>query len=109
MFGGKILRFSAIKATLLQRRPCTRQLCERLPCARPPYALLLPGSAAASLVVRAAGPWSVATHELFPAAQSEQAVSLTRSLYQVHGRWLDRGGFEAVDFVRAIVPLLVCR
>ena len=67
---------------------------------------LAPGSAAASLVVRAAGPWSVATHELFPDAQRAQAVSLTRSLYRVHGRWLDAGvgGWEAVDFVRAILP-----
>ena len=70
---------------------------------------LAPGSAAASLVVRAAGPWSVASHALFPAAERAQAVSLARSLYQVHGRWLEFGGFEAVDFVRAIVPLLVCR
>ena len=70
---------------------------------------LAPGSAAASLVVRAAGPWSVASHELFPAAERAQVVSLARSLYQVHGRWLELGGFEAVDFARAIVPLLVCR
>ena len=70
---------------------------------------LAPGSAAASLVVRAAGPWSVASHALFPDAERAQAVSLTRSLYQVHGRWLEFGGFEPVDFVRAIVPLLVCR
>ena len=70
---------------------------------------LAPGSAAASLVVRAAGPWSVASHELFPDAQRAHAVSLAYSLSLVCMRRMAYGGFEAVDFARAILPLLVCR
>ena len=71
---------------------------------------LTPSNTAASLVVRAAGPWSVASHELFPDAQRAQAVSLAYSLSLVYVRRMEHlSGWEAVDFVRAILPLLLCR
>ena len=70
---------------------------------------LAPGSAAASLVVRAAGPWSAASHELFPDAERARAERLARSLYHVYLRRVEHGGWQAVDFARAVLPYLVRR
>ena len=37
------------------------------------------------------------------AAERAQAEALVRSLYHVHARCLKNGGFEAVDFARAVL------
>ena len=52
---------------------------------------LAPGCPAASLVVRAAGPWSFAPHENFPDAQDE---SPARWLHKVHGRRIPKAGSQ---------------
>jgi len=71
--------------------------------------LLAPGCAVASLVVRAAGPWSVQSHELFSDANRARAATLARSLYHVYLRRMDNGGWQAVDFMRSILPFLIFR
>ena len=68
---------------------------------------LAPGSAAASLVVRAAGPWSVESHDLFPDADRARAVTLARSLYHMFLRRMGNGGWQAVDFARYILPFVL--
>ena len=64
---------------------------------------LAPASASASLVVRAAGPWSTTTHELFGDAERARAVALAHSLYHVYLRRMERGGWQAVDFARLVL------
>ena len=61
-------------------------------------------TAAASLVVRAAGPWSVESHELFADAERARAATLVRSLYHVYLRRMSNGGWQAVDFARGVLP-----
>lgn len=70
---------------------------------------LAPASASASLVVRAAGPWSTTTHELFGDAERARAVTLAHSLYHVYLRRMEHGGWQAVDFARHVLPHLLCR
>jgi ankyrin repeat protein len=70
---------------------------------------LAPKSASASLVVRAAGPWSPTTHELFGGAERTRAVRLVHLLYHVYLRRMDRGGWQAVDFARRVLSHLICR
>ena len=70
---------------------------------------LAPTSASASLVVRAAGPWSTTTHELFGDAERARAVALAHSLYHVYLRRMERGGWQAVDFARHVLSHLLCR
>ena len=64
---------------------------------------LAPASASASLVVRAAGPWSTTTHELFGDAERARAVALAHSLYHVYLRRMEHGGWQAVDFARHVL------
>ena len=47
---------------------------------------LAPSSAAASLVVRAAGPWSANMHDLFGEAERRQAAMAAQSLYHLYLR-----------------------
>ena len=70
---------------------------------------LAPASASASLVVRAAGPWSTTTHELFGDAERARAVALAHSLYHVYLRRTEQGGWQAVDFARHVLSHLLCR
>ena len=70
---------------------------------------LAPGCAVASLVVRAAGPWSVESHELFSDVNRAQAAMMARSLYHVYLRRMDNGGWQAVDFTRSILSFLIFR
>ena len=70
---------------------------------------LAPASASASLVVRAAGPWSTTTHELFGDAERARAVTLAHSLYHVYLRRMEHGGWQAVDFARHVLSHLLCR
>ena len=58
---------------------------------------------AASLVLRAAGPWSPEAHELFGDAQRARAEALVRSLYHLYMRRLENGGWQAVDFAQAVL------
>ena len=66
-------------------------------------------STAASLIVRAAGQWSVESHELFADAERARAAMLVRSLYHVYLRRMGNGGWQAVDFVRGVLPFVVVR
>ena len=66
-------------------------------------------AAAASLVVRAAGPWSAESHELFADAERARAVTLVRSLYHVYLRRMSNGGWQAVDFARGVLPFAIVR
>jgi hypothetical protein len=66
-------------------------------------------STAASLIVRAAGQWSVESHELFVDAERARAATLVRSLYHVYLRRMGNGGWQAVDFVRGVLPFAVVR
>ena len=66
-------------------------------------------STAASLIVRAAGQWSVESHELFADAERARAAMLVRSLYHVYLRRMGNGGWQAVDFVRGVLPFAVVR
>ena len=66
-------------------------------------------STAASLIVRAAGQWSVESHELFADAERARAATLVRSLYHVYLRRMGNGGWQAVDFVRGVLPFAVVR
>ena len=70
---------------------------------------LAPASASASLVVRAAGPWSTTTHELFGDAERARAVTLAHSLYHVYLRHMERGGWQAVDFARHVLSHAMSR
>ena len=70
---------------------------------------LAAGNAAASLVVRAAGPWSVASHDLFPSADRVRMAMLARSLYHVFLRRMGNGGWQAVDFARYVLSFVLCR
>ena len=70
---------------------------------------LAPTSASASLVVRAAGPWSASTHELFGDAERARAVTLAHSLYHVYMRRMEHGGWQAVDFARYVLSHLLSR
>ena len=70
---------------------------------------LAPANASASLVVRAAGPWSTTTHELFGDAERSRAVTLAHSLYHVYLRRMEHGGWQAVDFARHVLSHLLCR
>ena len=70
---------------------------------------LAPANASASLVVRAAGPWSTTTHELFGDAERARAVALAHSLYHVYLRRMEHGGWQAVDFARHVLSHLLCR
>ena len=63
----------------------------------------------ASLVVRAAGPWSVASHDLFPSADRVRMAMLARSLYHVFLRRMGNGGWQAVDFARYVLSFVVRR
>ena len=51
---------------------------------------LAPGSTAASIVVRAAGPWSVDSHALFPDVDRVWMAVLVHSLYHTFacGEWI---------------------
>ena len=71
--------------------------------------VLSPFCAVSRLVVRAAGPWSVESHELFPDAKRAQAALLARSLYHVYLRRMGNGGWQAVDFTRYTLPFLIFR
>jgi hypothetical protein len=64
---------------------------------------------AASLVVRAAGPWSVESHELFADAERARAATLVRLLYHVYLRRMSNGGWQAVDFARGVLPFAIVR
>ena len=64
---------------------------------------LAPANASASLVVRAAGPWAVESHELFADAERTRAVTLVHSLYHVYLRRMEHGGWQAVDFARHVL------
>ena len=66
-------------------------------------------STTASLVVRAAGPWSVESHELFADAERARAATLVRSLYHVYLRRMSNGGWQAVDFARGVLPFAIVR
>ena len=66
-------------------------------------------TAAASLVVRAAGPWSVESHELFADAERARAVTLVRSLYHVYLRRMSNGGWQAVDLAHGVLPCVIVR
>ena len=70
---------------------------------------LAPASASASLVVRAAGPWSTTSHELFGDAERARAVTLAHSLYHVYLRRMEHGGWQAVDFAHHVLSHLLCR
>ena len=70
---------------------------------------LAPTSASASLVVRAAGPWSTTTHELFGDVERARAVTLAHSLYHVYLRRMEHGGWQAVDFARYVLSHLLSR
>ena len=70
---------------------------------------LAPTSASASLVVRAAGPWSTTTHELFGDAERARAVMLAHSLYHVYLRRMEHGGWQAVDFASHVLPHALVR
>ena len=63
----------------------------------------------ASLLVRAAGAWSPDSHELFGDAERARAATLVRSLYHVHARCMKHGGWEAVDFARAVLSHAIYR
>ena len=63
----------------------------------------------ASLLVRAAGPWSAASHELFPDAERLQAATLVRSLYHIFLRRMGNGGWQAVDFTCTVLSHLIYR
>ena len=64
---------------------------------------------AASLVGRAAGPWSVESHELFADAERARAETLVRLLYHVYLRRMSNGGWQAVDFARGVLPFAIVR
>ena len=66
-------------------------------------------TAAASLVVRAAGPWSVESHEVFADAERAWAATLVRLLYRVHLRRMSNGGWQAVDFAHGVLPFAIVR
>jgi hypothetical protein len=66
-------------------------------------------SSAASLIVRAAGPWAVESHELFANAERALAATLVRSLYHVYLRRMCNGGWQAVDFARGVLPFVIVR
>ena len=66
-------------------------------------------TATASLVVRAAGPWSTESHELFADAERARAATLVRSLYHVYLRRMGNGGWQAVDFARGVLPFAIVR
>ena len=63
----------------------------------------------ASLVVRAAGPWSAESHELFGDAERAWAATLVRLLYHVYLRRMSNGGWEAVDFARGVLSFAIVR
>ena len=70
---------------------------------------LAPANASASLIVRAAGPWSASTHELFGDAERARAVTLAHSLYHVYLCRMEHGGWQAVDFARHVLSHLLRR
>ena len=63
----------------------------------------------ASLLVRASGPWSAASHELFPDADRTRAAALAPLLYHVYLRRMGNGGWQAVDFAHAVLSQLLYR
>ena len=65
-------------------------------------------NAVAALVVRAAGPWSPATHELFADEQRAEAASLAPSLYHVYSRRMG-GGWQAKDFTERVLAFAIVR
>ena len=73
--------------------------------------LLLPATITdvASLLVRAAGPWSAASHELFPDAERTQAATMAPSLYHIYARRMGNGGWQAVDFAHAVIAQMFYR
>ena len=73
--------------------------------------MLLPATVTdvASLLVRAAGPWSAASHELFPDAERLQAATLAPSLYHIFARRLGNGGWQAIDFAHSVLAQLLSR
>ena len=69
---------------------------------------------AAALILRAAAPWSPASHSLFPAAARERAALLVVSLYEIHERHhLDSAGntngIAARDFSACVLRFAVTR
>ena len=66
-------------------------------------------SSAAALIVRAAGPWAVESHELFADAERTRAATLVHSLYHVYLRRMSNGGWQAVDFARGVLSFAIVR
>ena len=59
----------------------------------------------ADLIVSAAGPWSVKSHEFFSETDRQQAVTLVHVLYHLYARLLAHGGWGALDFAHYILSM----
>jgi len=66
-------------------------------------------SEAASLILLAAGPWSVESHSLFPDKDRARMKVLVHSLYHVYMRNIRNGGWQAVDFARLVMSFVLER
>jgi len=69
-----------------------------------------PDGSTARLILRAAGPWTRETHELFPAERRAEACSLVVSIGHLHARRCKGSGYpERVDFSALVLGYAVSR
>jgi ankyrin repeat protein len=69
-----------------------------------------PDGSTARLILRAAGPWTRETHELFPAERRAEACSLVVSIGHIHARRCKGSGYpERVDFSALVLGYAISR